>query len=331
VRRREFIIALLAGAGWPYASRAQQVHVDRIRRIGVLVAPAEDDPETRRRLALFETRLEEAGWTGRNIRIEYRWAAGDPDRMQQLAKELVALQLDAIVAGTSRPASLLRQETRTIPIVFIFVSDPIGSGLVESMARPGGNATGFTDVEASLSGKWVELLKEIAPQVERVAFLFNPDTMSGGGAYFLRPFEVDAPRLGTKPIAAAVRSPADIHEALAELARHAGGGVIVAPDVFTRVHRELIITLTAQHRLPAIYPFRYFTAEGGLISYGVDPLDLYPRAAVYVDRILRGERPSELPVQAPAKFELAINLKATKALGLSVPPSLLARSDEVIE
>ena len=333
MNRRQLVGLLVASAVCSRIGYAQQQReVGRVSRVGVLVAPAENDPETQRRLELFAKKLQEMGWAeGRNIRFERRFAAGDPNRMQQYAKELVALQPDVIVAATSRPADLLRQETRTIPIVFIFVSDPIGSGLVDSMARPGGNITGFTDVEDSLTGKWLELLREIAPGIERVAFLFNPETMSGGGAYFLRTFEDAAPALRITPVKAPVRNPAEIEAALAGLSRQPGCGLIVAPDVFTRVHRELIISLVARHGLPAIYPFPYFVAEGGLISYGIDPLDLWPRTAVYVDRILRGEKPADLPVQAPTKFELVINLKTARALGLNMPASLLSRADEVIE
>ena len=270
MRRREFISALLGGMAWPHATRAQPQQVDRTRRVGVLVAPAENDPETQRRLTVFEKKLEELGWRGR-IHTEYRWAAGDPLLMQKFAKELVELQPDVIVAATSQPAKLLRQETQAIPIVFIFVSDPIGTGLVQSIARPGGNITGFTDVEASLSGKWLELLKEIAPETRRVAFLFNPETMSGGGSYFLLPFEAAAPKLALEPMAATVRTLAEIEAAVAPLGRQRGSGLIIAPDVFTRVHREAIISLAARHRLPTIYPFRYFVADGGLISYGIVP------------------------------------------------------------
>ena len=332
MNRRAFIAAF-ASAAWSRPGYAQQHReADRIRRIGVLVAPAENDPETQRRLTVFVRKLQDLGWAeGRNVQIERRFAAGDADRMQQYARELVDLQPDLIVAATSRPATLLRQETTSLPILFVFVSDPIGSGLVESMARPGGNITGFTDIEDSLSGKWLELLKEIAPGVGRIAFLFNPDTMSGAAAYFLRPFEAAAPKLGIASLMAAVRTPAEIEVALAGLSRQPGSGLIIAPDVFTRVHRELIITLAAGHSLPAIYPFRYFVAEGGLISYGIDAIDLCPRAAVYVDRILKGEKPADLPVQAPTKFELVINLKTAKALGISIPPALLVRAHELIE
>jgi putative tryptophan/tyrosine transport system substrate-binding protein len=332
VNRRAFISALVSAACSRSGYAQQHREADRVRRIGVLVAPAENDPEIQRRLTVFARKLQDLGWAeGRNVQIERRFAAGDANRMQQHATELVAMHPDVIVAATSRPATLLRLGTSTIPILFVFVSDPIGSGLVGSMARPGGNITGFTDIEDSLSGKWLELLKEIAPDVARVAFLFNPDTMSGAEAYFLQPFEAAALKLGIASQMSAVRAAAEIEAALAGLSGQPGSGLVVAPDVFTRVHRELIITSAAGHSLPAIYPFKYFVAEGGLISYGIDAPDLWPRAAVYVDRILKGEKPADLPVQAPTKFELVINLKTAKALGISVPATLLARADEVIE
>jgi putative tryptophan/tyrosine transport system substrate-binding protein len=311
MRRREFI-TLLGGAVavWPLTARAQRT--ERMRRIGVLVGSAESDPESVPRVTAFERGLTELGWvSGRNVLIDYRWAAGEYAHMQGLAKELVELQPDVLLASSTPVVAALARETGTIPIVFVVVSDPIGSGFIESLARPGGNMTGFINIESSLGGKWLELLKETAPRISRVAVMFNPDT-APHAEYYVRPFEGAAASLAVKPSTAP-------------------SGLIVLPDTFTTVHRRAIISAAASSNVPAIYPFRYMAGDGGLISYGVDLVDLYRRAAPYVDRILKGGKPADLPVQQPTKFEFAINLKTAKALGLDVPSALLARADEVIE
>jgi ABC-type uncharacterized transport system substrate-binding protein len=329
VKRREFITLLYgAAAAWPLVARAQQP--ERMRRIGVLMTFAESDPEAQARVAVFQEALQKLGWAeGRNIRIEYRWAP-DAEKIQPFAKELVALQPDLILTnGTPITASML-QQTRTIPIVFTQVSDPIGSGFVASLPRPGGNATGFIALEQTMAGKWLELLKEIAPRVARVAFLFNPATATYV-EYFLNIFKASAASLGVKAIAAQVHDVSELESIIAAQAREPNGGLVVAPDVFLTGHRAEIVSLAARYRLPAVYPFRYFAELGGLLSYGNEPLDVFRRAASYADRILRGAKPSELPVQAPVKFELVINLKTARALGIEVPNSLQLLADEVIE
>jgi putative ABC transport system substrate-binding protein len=332
MRRREFI-TLLGGAAavWPIAARAQQP--ERVRRIGALIGgSAENDPESRARVAALREGLAQRGWSeGRNLRIDYRWAGTDPDRIRAFAAELVATGPEAIFANSTPATTGVLQATRSIPIVFASVSDPVGDGIVAGFARPGGNVTGFTNVDASMGGKWLEILKELAPAVMRVGFLFNPATAPGGGSYFLRPFEAAAPSFNVQPIATPVEDVADVELALASLAAGANGGLIVNSDAFTTRNRAAIIAAAAHHRVPAIYPFAYFVTSGGLAAYGSDATDLWRRAASYLDRILRGEKPSELPVQAPTKFEFAINLKTANALGITVPPTLLARADEVIE
>jgi len=332
VKRREFI-TLAGGAafGLPFAARAQQS--GGMRRIGVLTTFSDSDALAEGWLAAFRKGLDEWDWhDGRNVRIDYRWAAGDADRLRAFAKELVARQPDVIFAVTTPAVAALLRETRTLPIVFAQVSDPIGSGFVASLARPGGNVTGFTNIniESSIGGKWLQLLKQIAPAVRRVAMIYNPPTSPFAG-YYLRPFESAGPAYGVQTTAAAVDSDADIRNALEALAREPGGGFVVLPDTFTGIHREQIVSLAARYRLPAVYPFRWFADIGGLLSYGIDSDDMFRRAASYVDRILKGAKPADLPVQAPTKYELLINLKATKPLGLEVPPTLLATADEVIE
>jgi putative tryptophan/tyrosine transport system substrate-binding protein len=334
MRRREFI-SLLGGAAaapsllWPLAARAQPA---TMRRIGALIGGAETDPESQGRAAAMREGLEQRGWNeGRNLRIDYRWAGADPARIRTLAAELVATTPEAIFAHTTPATVALLEVTRSIPIVFASVSDPTGDGIVASFARPGGNVTGFTNVEASMGGKWLEILKELAPGVTRVGFLFSPTLAPGGGSYFLRPFEAAAPSFNVHPIAIPVEDTAGVERALASLARGGSGGLIANSDVFTTRHRADIIAAAARHRLPAIYPFNYFAADGGLVAYGTDVKDLWRRAASYLDRILRGEKPADLPVQAPTKFELLLNLRTARALGLEAPPSLLARADEVIE
>jgi putative ABC transport system substrate-binding protein len=330
MRRRDFITAFgSAAVAWPLSARAQQS--DRIRRIGVLMAPAENDPGGQAWVAAFREGLDKLGWReGHNIRIETRWGAADPNSMQRIATELVALQPDLILSNNTPATALLLQQTRTIPIIFVNIADPVSSGLVASLARPGGNATGFTNMEGTMAGKWLELLKQIAPHVTHVAFLFNPATATYA-EYYLSPYKTAAPSFGLEATAAPVRDASELDSVVAAQAREPNGGLIVMPETFATVHRAEITSLAARHRLPAVYPFRVFAEVGGLLSYGHDLVDNYRRAALYVDRILKGTKPSELPVQVPVKFELVINLKAATALGLIVPPALLARADEVIE
>jgi putative ABC transport system substrate-binding protein len=328
--RRKFITGLGGAAvAWPLAARAQQA--DRMRRIGVLETRAADDPEGQARLALFRQGLQELGWTdGRNVRIDYRWAAADADRSRTYAVELVALAPDVILASASGSVAALLQTTRTVPIVFANVIDPVGAGFVAKLARPGGNATGFTLFEYSLSGKWLELFKEIAPNLTRIAILRDPALAAGIGQYAVIQ-AMAPPSFGVELSPIDVRDAGEIERDVAAFARESNGGLIVTASSGAIARRELIIMLAARHRLPAVYPFRYYVTEGGLISYGPDPTDQFRRAAGYVDRILKGEKAADLPVQAPTKYELAINLKTAKALGVTVPPSLLARGDEVIE
>ena len=330
MQRRDFV-TLVGGAvvGWPLAARAQQP--DRMRRIGALMAYAESDPQGQASFATFREGLQKLGWAeGRNIRIDTRWGALDAESRQRLAKELVALQPDLILSQNTPTTAALLQQTRTIPIVFALVSDPVGSGFVASLARPGGNVTGFTNFEGSMGGKWLELLKEIAPRVSRVAFLFNPATATYAEVY-LNPFKAAAASFAVQAIAAPVRDTSELESAVAAQARAPNTGLIVMPDNFTNAHRAEITSLAARYRLPAAYPYRYYTKLGGLLSYGIDVRDQFRRAATYADRILKGAKPSELPVQAPVKFELVINLKTAKVLGLDVPVHLLQRADDVIE
>jgi len=330
MKRREFITLLGGAAAWPLAARAQQP--ERMRRIGVLMGYPENDLEGTAFFAAFREGLDRLGWVeDRNTRFDTRWAtADDAEARQRFAKELVALQPDLILSNNTPTTAALLQQTRAIPIVFATVSDPVGSGFVTSLARPGGNVTGFQTAVGSLAGKWLELLKEIAPSVSRVAFLFSRATASYAEAY-LNPFKAAAASLAVEAIAAPVRDISELESVVAAQARAPSGGLIVMPDSFTDVHRAEITSLAARYSLPAVYPRRIFAELGGLLSYGVDQFDNYRRAASYVDRILKGERPSELPVQAPIKFELVINLKAAKALGLDVPVHLQQRADEVIE
>jgi putative ABC transport system substrate-binding protein len=329
IGRRDFLAACGSAAAWPLAGHAQQ---GPLRRVGMLIGYAENDPETQARLLAFRQGLDRLGWSeGRSIQIEYRFAPADPDQARTFAKELVAWRPDVQVGNSTPATAALLNETRTIPIVFVGVSDPVGSGFVTNIARPGSNITGFTNFEPSLVGKWLEMLREIAPGIARAAVVFNPGTAPDGGAFFLAPFERIAKSLTVEPTAAPVKSDAEIEAAFADLARRPGGSIIVMPDAFTTVHRQLIILLAARHGLPAIYPYRYEAVDGGLLSYGVDTVDLLRRAAPYVDRILKGERPGDLPIQAPTKFELVVNLKAARVIGLTIPESFLVRADEVIE
>jgi putative ABC transport system substrate-binding protein len=329
-------MAVLGGAAavpsilWPFAARAQEA--GEPRRVGVLSSLGESDPEARSMAASFHHALQEAGWIdGRNVRVEHRWAAGSVERSEAFAKELVGWRPDVIVAHTTPSVFALRKETTTIPIVFAQISDPIGAGFVANLAHPGGNITGFSNFEASIGSKWIELLKEMAPGVMRGAILFNPETAPYVGRYYQGPFEAAARSFGVQPSASPVRSDVEIASALAALQGKPPGGLIVMPDTFNIVHRQQIIELAARHRVPAIYPYSFAAREGGLISYGIDPVDLFRRAAGYVDRILKGAKAAELPMQAPVKFELLINLKTANALALRIPPTLLATADDVIE
>ena len=329
LRRGEFI-ALLGGAAaaWPLAARAQQA--DRVRRIGVLMYPARDDPEGQARIAAFLDSLERLGWTdGRNVRIDIRWPAGfGADRVRQDASELVAAAPDVILATGNTTTAPLQQLTRTVPIVFVVTADPVSEGYVASMARPGGNTTGFSFIEFGIAGKWLELLKQIAPDVTRVAVLreIQPFGLGQLGA-----IQAVAPSFGVELFPIDVSSPDQIERAVSEFARGSNGGLIVTAGGVVIVHRKLFITLAARHRLPTVYWNRMYVADGGLLSYGPDTIDQYHRAAAYVDRILKGEKPADLPVQAPTKYELVINLKTVKELGLDIPASVLARADEAIE
>ena len=343
MKRRQFI-KLLGGAAaaWPLYARAQQP--GPIRHIGVLVSQDPDDPEQSRRLTAFRQGLHDLGWTdGRNARVEIRWSAGNADRVRRNAAELVGLAPDVILAIGSTTLGPLQQTSRTIPIVFALVADPVGGGFVESLARPGGNATGFTLFEYSISGKWLQLLKEIAPHVTRAAFIRDHASPSGVGQFAA--LQSAAPSVGVEVSPINLRDVPEIEQSIGTFARSSHGGLIVTSSALTvrhsglimtsgpsaRLHRDLIIKLAARHKLPAIYTERSFVAAGGLISYGADYIDQYSQAASYVDRIPKGEKPADLPVQVPTKYELVINLKTAKILGLDVPPSLLARADEVIE
>ncbi len=328
MRRRELLGALGGAAALPLAARAQQP--ERMRRIGVLMSLAADDPEAKARLAAFQQGLQELGWTeGRNVQIDTRLAGSDVERIRKYAAELVALMPDVILASGGTVMAPLQQATHTVPIIFTQTPDPVGSGFVASLARPGGNATGFTLFEYGISVKWLELVKEIAPRLTRAAALRDPSVPHGLGQ--LGAVQAVAPSFGVELSPVDARDAREIERAVTAFARQANSGLIVLASGSAVVHRDLIITLAARHKLPAVYFARYFVTGGGLISYGPDTIDPHRRAAGYVDRILRGEKPADLPVQAPTKYELAINLKTAKALGIEVPPMLLARADEVIE
>jgi putative tryptophan/tyrosine transport system substrate-binding protein len=329
MKRREFI-TLLGGAAavWPLAADAQ--HGERIRRVGVLMTTAADDPEGQVRLAAFLQGLQQLGWMdGRNARIDTRWAAGNSDYTRKYAAELLTLAPDVIVAAGSQSVGPLLQATRTVPIVFVHVPDPVGAGAVDSLARPGGNATGFSLFEYATSGKWLELLKEVAPGVTRVAVIRDSDITGGIGQW--ASIQSMAPSVGVEVSAVNVRDASEIERSVAAFARGANGGLILTASGSAFVHHHLIIALAARHKLPAVYFERFFVANGGLISYGAELREQYRRAAAYVDRILKGESAADLPVQAPIKYELTLNLKTAKTLGLDVPETLLARADEVIE
>jgi ABC-type uncharacterized transport system substrate-binding protein len=330
MKRREFISLLGGAAAWPLVTLAQEP--SRMRRVGVLLGFVESDPEAQPRIAAFQRELQNLGWTvGRNLQIEYRWAGSDAERFRVLAAELVATSPDVLVAHATPSVEALARETRTIPIIFAAVTDPIRLGLAASLREPGGNITGFTMFDPSMGAKWVEFSKEFSPRLARVALLFNPETAPGRGSLFVRPVEAAARSLAIEPILATVSNAARIENAVAILSQSPNGGLIVMPDIFNTMHRDLIVALAMRHALPTIYPFRYFAKAGGLISYGTDVNDLFRRAATYVDKILRGAKPSSLPVQRPDKFELVINMNTAKALRLDVPRVLIARADEVIE
>jgi putative ABC transport system substrate-binding protein len=329
MNRRAFITLLGGAAAWPLAAHAQQS--ERIRRIGVLVSPSEDESDIQARLAGFRQGIERLGWVeGRNVRIDIRFAGGRVDQFQILAKELVDLQPDVILAHSPPIVAALHRESREIPIVFVSVSDPIGSGFVASLARPGGNLTGLLQYEAGITGKWLAMLKEIAPRIARAALVVNPKT-STANDYFLRAAEAAAASLAIELVPKPIETEADIERALESIAQTPNSGLLLPPDTTTVLHRDLIIALAARHRLPAVYALRVFVAAGGLMSYGTDQAEIFRQAALYVDRILRGAHPADLPVQAPTKFETTLNLRTAKALGLSVPPGLLVAADEVIE
>jgi putative ABC transport system substrate-binding protein len=330
MRRREFISLIGGAAMLPIAARAQQG--ERIRRIGVLMGYGEADPDAKADLVAFVRGLSDLGWTdGRNLRIDVRWTAGSVDRARVVAKELVDQQPDVILAHATPQTAALQRETRTIPIVFVVVSDPVGAGFVAGLPRPGGNITGFMPWEPSMGGKWLQILTEIAPDVKRVAAIFNPDTAPYVTSNYLPSFEAAARSLRLEPIAAPVHSDAEIESIIMSLGREPRGAFVSMPDSFTFVHRASMILQAAQNNVPAIYQTSFFARDGGLLSYGTDEADVFRRAAPYADRILRGENPADLPIQLPTKFEMAINLKTAKALGLTVPPNLLAIADEVIE
>ena len=329
IGRRKFLAGFGGAAvAWPLAAQAQQQ--ERMRRIGVLIQVAEGDPQARTEVAAFLQSLQELGWSeGRNLRVDTRWGGGDANRIRKSAAELVALAPEVVLALGGTVAGALQQASGTVPIVFVNVTDPVGRGYVASLSQPVGNATGFTSFEFGMGGKWLEVLKEIAPRVTRAAVLRDPAITAGIG--YLAAIHALAPSIGVQVIPVDVRTTSDIERAVAAFARTPMGGLIVTADPAAIVHREAIITLAARHRLPAIYPYRFFVTSGGLISYGLDNIEQYRLAASYVDRILKGEKPADLPVQAPTKYDLVINMRTAKALGLEVPPTLLARADEVIE
>jgi putative tryptophan/tyrosine transport system substrate-binding protein len=328
MRRRDFV-RFVGGA---VASTTALVAQAKLPRVGVLFSFAAGDPQQEQNVSAFVRGLEEFGWIpDRNVQVDFRFGGGDRARMQGYAAELVAEEPDVLFGNGTAVLTALRDATGSIPIVFVHVAEPVSSGFVQTLARPGGNITGFTNFEPSMVGKWLELLKEVAPLVTRVAVIYNPSTAPGGGTYFLAPIKAAAPSLGLGLIADPLHTTDQLAAAFASLAHEPGVGFVVMPEAFTTTHRALIVSLAADYRLPGIYPFRFFSIAGGLISYGVDSADLFWRGASYVDRILRGERPGELPVQAPSKFELVVNQGTAQALGLTIPPSILLRADEVIE
>ena len=330
IRRREFIVMLGGAAAWPLAARAQQD--ERIPRVGVLIPYLDNDTEAQAQMAAFRDGLEKLGLVpGRSVQIDERWAAGDFGMLRRAAKELVILRPDVIISRSTAATAALLYETRTRPVVFLVISDPVGDGFVVSLVRPGGHATGFTDIPASMARQWVGLLKEMAPGISRVAVMYGTGTAPGNGLYYLRSLQAEAHSRHLKMIGIRVKNPSEIERDIKGIASEPDGGLIVTPDLTTTLYRGAIINTTLQYQVPTMYPFRYVAAEGGLISYGVDVTDQYRRAANYVDRIVKGAKPRELPVQAPTKYELVVNLKTARTLGLDVPPTLLARADVVIE
>jgi putative ABC transport system substrate-binding protein len=333
MRRREFIAGLGSAAAWPLAARAQQG--DRVRRIGVLIPGNESEPLRKRQVSAFTQVLADLGWTDRrNVRMDLRWGRNDINRTRALAQELVGLQPDIILPSGTVATVAIQRETRTIPIVFVNVGDPVASGIVPRLNQPGGNITGFAIFEATLGGKWLELLSEIAPGLKRAAIMFNPDrfsTLPAAAPVYMTSFETSARSLKVAPIIAPVRSDVEIETAIVALGREPGGGLVVTPDVFLIAHRAPLISAAARNKVPAIYSVSEAAGEGGLLYYGLDRVDTFRRAATYVDRILRGAKPAELPIQLPTKFEMVVNLKTAKALGLIVPQSILLSADEVIQ
>ena len=330
MRRREFITLLGGAAAWPIAARAQQRGL--LRRIGVLMSWDESDPEIKTFFSSFMQGLAKSGWTdGGNVQMEVRWAGGNVDRLRMFAKELVDLQPDVILATSTPATAALQQATRAIPIVFAGISDPVGAGFVASLSRPGGNITGFINMEGAFGGKWLEVLKEIAPDIKRAAIMFNPDTAPAGGSYYLPSFDAAARKLKVEPIAARVRSVAEIETVITSLGREPGGSLVVMPDAFMETHRGQIILFAARNNVPTVYSLSVFARNGGLLSYGADRVDIFRRSASYVDLILRGAKPAELPVQLPFKYEMTVNAKTAKSLGLDVPLFFQQRADEVIE
>jgi ABC-type uncharacterized transport system substrate-binding protein len=329
--RRAFITLLGgAAAAWPLAARAQQS--ERMRRVGVLMSPREDDLEAETRASTLRKGLAELGWTeGRNIHIDFRWSGGDAARADAFAEELVRLMPDMIIANSTLCLKAVRNETSAIPIVFVVVGDPVGQGFVSNLAHPGGNITGFTAFEFEIGSKWLEIAKTIVPDVRRIAFMFNPEAGLPYAEKFEQSIAGAASARGVELVVSPVRDGAEVDHAIARVASDSGSGLIVNPDAFTTANRGLIISLASQHRLPAIYAYRYFAVDGGLLSYGHETNDLFKRATIYVDRIFKGAKPADLPVQNPTKFELVINQKTAKALGLTIPDKLLALADEVIE
>ena len=330
MRRREFISLAGGAVVWPIAARAQQRGL--LRRIGVLMSWDESDPEIKTFFSSFMHGLTKSGWTdGGNVQMEVRWAGGNVDRLRMFAKELVDLQPDVILATSTPATAALQQATRAIPIVFAGISDPVGAGFVASLSRPGGNLTGFINMEGAFGGKWLEVLKEIAPDIKRAAIMFNPDTAPAGGSYYLPSFDAAARKLKVEPIAARVRSVAEIETVITSLGREPGGSLVVMPDVFMETHRGQIILFAARNNVPTVYSQSVFARDGGLLSYGADRVDIFRRSASYVDLILRGAKPAELPVQLPIKYEMTVNAKTAKSLGLDVPLFFQQRADEVIE
>jgi ABC-type uncharacterized transport system substrate-binding protein len=326
MKRREFMILMGCTTAWPLAAHAQQP--DRVRRVGVLMGLS-DDTEGQARVAVFRQALQALGWTeGRNVQFIYRWSAGDVAQARPFAKELLDLRSDVILANSTPVAVAVRDTTRTTPTVFVQVSDPMTAGVVRSLERPGGNLTGFTNFESSIANKWLELVKGVAPNIRRIAYLFNPNTAP---LFYAEAVEAAAPLLSIKPFAASVHNADEMEREIEQFAREPDGALLVLPDLFTTTNRELIIALAARYHLPAVYPARYFVASGGLMSYGIEMLETYRQAASYVHRILKGEKPADLPVQQPTRYELIINLKTAKVLGIEMPLTLIARADEVIE